>query len=204
MFLLFAMFLFERSWNYEKKNVTALRAPPPQPPPPPPLVLTPLFKCNAIIKKQRATLNTMKSNISGAWNRTTMKSQVSEVLKTKKNKKKNNICYKEKVFSLSYKSKIMLLLRILVKKKTSSTLTSSNQQTTSTNSTPNIEPPSLFPAQEESQEEWGNSSFMCYLLGMFFSHSSTPSPGHCKWQGKKLTCCNEFLSFLDVNCMIMK
>ena len=122
-----------------------------------------------------------------------MKSNVSEVLK------KNNICYEEKVF-LSYKSKIMSLLRILAKKKMSSTLTSSNQQTTSTNSTPNIEPLSLFPTQEES----GNSSFMCYLLGTFFSHSSTPSPCQCKSHGKKLTRCNEFLSFLDANCMIMK
>ena len=58
----------------------------------------------------------------------------------------------------------MSLLRILAKRKTSSTLTSSNQQTASTNSTPNIEPPSLFPIQKES----GNSSFMCYLLGTFF------------------------------------
>ena len=85
----------------------------------------------------------------------------------------------------------MSLLRILVKKKTSSTLTSSNQQTTSTNSTPNIEPPSLFPTQEESS----NCSFMCYLLGTFFSHSSTPSPCQCKLHGKELTCSNEFLSF---------
>ena len=123
-----------------------------------------------------------------------MKSNVSEVLK------KNNICYEEKDFFLSYKSKIMSLLRILAKKKTSSTLTSSNQQTASTNSTPNIKPPSLFPTKEES----GNSSFMCYLLGTFFSHSSTPSPCQCKSHGKKLTRCNEFLSFLDANCMIMK
>ena len=94
----------------------------------------------------------------------------------------------------------MLLLRILAKKKTSSTLTSSNQQTTSANSTPNTEPPSLFPTQEES----GNSSFMCYLLDMFFSHSSTPSPCQYKLHGKKLTRCNEFLSFLDASCMIMK
>ena len=92
----------------------------------------------------------------------------------------------------------MSLLRILAKKKTTSILTSSNQQTTSTNSAPNIEP--LFSAQEES----GNSSFMCYLAGMFFSHSSTPSPCQCKSHGKKLTRCNEFLSFLDANCMIMK
>ena len=94
----------------------------------------------------------------------------------------------------------MSLLRILAKKKASSTLTSSNQQTTSTNSTSSIEPPSLFLTQEES----GNSSFMCYLLGTFFSHSSTPSPCQCKSHGKKLTDCNEFLSFLDANCMIMK
>ena len=94
----------------------------------------------------------------------------------------------------------MLLLRILAKKKTSSSLTSCKQQTTSTNSTPNIEPPSLFPTQEES----GNSSFMCYLLGTFFSHSSTLSLSHCKSHGKKLTRCNEFLSFLDANCMMMK
>ena len=93
----------------------------------------------------------------------------------------------------------MSLLRILAKKKTSSTLASSNQQTTSTNGTPNIERP-LFPTQEES----GNSSVMCYLLGTFFSHSSTPSPCQCKSHGKKLTRCNEFLSFLDANCMIMK
>ena len=70
---------------------------------------------------------------------------------------------KRKFCSL-FKSKIMSLLRILAKKKTSSTLNSSNQQTASTNSTPNIEHPSLFPTQEES----GNSSFMCYLLGTFF------------------------------------
>ena len=38
----------------------------------------------------------------------------------------------------------MSLLRILAKKKTSSTLNSSTQQTTSTNSTPNLEPTSLF------------------------------------------------------------
>ena len=68
----------------------------------------------------------------------------------------------------SHKSKIISLLRILAKKKTSSC----NQQTTSTNSTPNIEPPSLFPTQEEP----GNSSFMSYLLGTMFSHSSTPIP----------------------------
>ena len=67
-------------------------------------------------------------------------------------------------------------LWILAKKNTSSTLTSSNQQTTSSNSTPNVEPPSLFPTQEES----GNSRLMCYLLGTFFSHSSTPSPCQCK------------------------
>ena len=66
----------------------------------------------------------------------------------------------------------MSVLLILAKKKMFSTLTSSNQQTTSTNSTSNIEPPSLFPTQEES----GNSSFMCYLFGTSFSHSSTPSP----------------------------
>ena len=36
-------------------------------------------------------------------------------------KKKNNICYEEKVF-FSYKTKIMSLLRILAKKTTSSTL----------------------------------------------------------------------------------
>ena len=108
----------------------------------------------------------MKSNISGAWNQTTMKSNVSEVLK-----KKQDLLWGESFF-LSYKSKIMSLLRILAKKKTSSTLTSSNQQTTSTNSTPNIEPPSLFPTQEEP----GNSSFMSYLLGTMFSHSSTPIP----------------------------
>ena len=58
----------------------------------------------------------------------------------------------------------MSLLRILAKKKTSSTLNSSTQQTTSANSTPNLEPPSLFPTQEES----GNYSFTCYLLGTFF------------------------------------
>ena len=69
-----------------------------------------------------------------------------------------------KKFFLSCKSNIMSLLRILAKKKTPSTLTSSNQQRTSTSSTPNIELPSLFPTQEES----GNSSFMCYLLGTFF------------------------------------
>ena len=76
----------------------------------------------------------------------------------------------------------MSLLRILATKKTSSNLTSSNLQTTSTNSTPNIEPPSLFPTQEVS----GNSSFMCYLLGTFFSHSSTPSSCQCKSHRKKL------------------
>ena len=92
----------------------------------------------------------------------------------------------------------MSLLRILAQKKTSSTLTSSNQQTTSTNSTTNRDPPSLFPTQEKS----GNYSFMCYLLGTFFSHSSTPSPCQCKSHGKKLTHCIEFLSFLDANCMI--
>ena len=91
-------------------------------------------------------------------------------------------------------------LRILAQEKTTSTLTSSNQQTSSTNSTPNIEPPSLFPTQEES----GNSGFMSYLLGTFFSHSSTLSPCQCKSHEKKLTRCNEFLSFLDANCMIMK
>ena len=54
-----------------------------------------------------------------------------------------------KKFFLSYKSNIMSLLRILAKKKTPSTLNSSNQQATSTNSTPNIEPPSLFPRMEK-------------------------------------------------------
>ena len=103
-------------------------------------------------------------------------------------------------YFLSDKSKIMSLLQILAKKKTSPTLTSSNQQTTSTNSTQNIESPSLFPTLEDS----GNSSFMCYLLGPFFSHSSTTSPCQCKSHGKKLTHCNEFLSALDANCMIMK
>ena len=87
-----------------------------------------------------------------------MKSNVSEVLK-----KKNNICYEEKVF-FSLIKVIMSLLRILAQEKTTSTLTSSNQQTSSTNSTPNIEPPSLFPTQDES----GNSSFMSYLLGTSF------------------------------------
>ena len=71
-------------------------------------------------------------------------------------------------------------LQILTKKETSSTLTSSNQQKTSTNITPNIEPPSLLPTQKESS----NSSFMCYLLATFFSHSSTPSPCQCKSHGK--------------------
>ena len=137
----------------------------------------------------------MKLNISCAWNRTTMKSNIFEVLK----KKKQYLLWGES-FLLSYKSKIMSLLWILAKKKTSLTLTSSNQQTTYTNSTPNIEPPSLSSTQEES----GNSSFMCYMFGTLFSPSSTPSPCQCKSHGKKSTCCNEFLSFLDANCMIMK
>ena len=128
----------------------------------------------------------MKTNISGAWNQTTMKSNVSEVLKKKK---KKNLLWRESFF-LSYKSKIMSLLRILAKKKTSSTLNSSTQQTTSANSTPNLEPPSLFPTQEES----GNYSFTCYLLGTFFSQCSTPSPCQCRSHGKKLTCCMQWIS----------
>ena len=62
----------------------------------------------------------------------------------------------------------MSLLRILAKKKAS--LTSANQQlsTLSSNSTPNIEPPSLFPSQAES----GNIILaLCLLsaLGCFIS-----------------------------------
>ena len=83
------------------------------------------MQCN----NKKTESNIKHNEIEHFWR---LKSNNYEIERSCSFEKKQYLLWGESFF-LSYKSKIMSLLRILAKKKTSSTLTSFNQQTTSTN-----------------------------------------------------------------------